>query len=912
MGRCLFYKKTNTNTPLVFSLTLPIPFAALTSTTMHVKRQPPENLNPAELEQHWAQTWEAEGLHHYDPARGRDDTFVVDSPPPTISGELHMGHVFSYTHQDVIVRYQRLRGKNIFYPMGWDDNGLPTERRVQNVFGVRCEPHIPYEGAAAMAGLVDRKALDDKARKEQLPVSRQAFIKLCEALTVEDETVFKAMWQRLGLSIDWHQEYATINDKCRRISQYSFLDLFEKGHVAHVDAPTLWDVDFHTAIALAEVEERNEAGAYHRITFGIDGTDQTVLVATTRPELLAACVAVMVHPVDERFSHLAGKTAVTPLFRVPVPIHASDLVDPEKGTGVVMVCTFGDQTDVLWWRSFNLPARVILGRNGRLMPMDFGEGGVLSHDAAKAAAAYGEITGKGVVGARQKIVELLGQEGSGPFGAGVALSGVEKITHPVKFYEKGSKPLEILISRQWFVKLVDKTEALLARGREIHWRPDHMRLRYEHWVEGLKLDWCVSRQRYFGVPIPVWFPLDDNAEPVFESPLLPTPDSLPVDPQAQPPPGYREDQRNMPGGFTGDPDVFDTWATSSLTPQVATGWMDAPDRHRNLFPMDIRPQSHEIIRTWAFYTIVKAHLHQNTIPWKNVLISGWILDPDRKKMSKSKGNVVTPLPLIEEFSADAVRYWAASARLGMDTAFDRGVLKNGKKLATKLFNAGKFVFGLTAKHDAKPAHITWEMDRALMHRLSALVRQVEERMEGFEFGLALADVERVFWGDFCDNYLELVKARAYGELGDEGRHSALSTLWFAMKTFLKLFAPTVPFISEEVWRWSHGGSVHAPGWPDADQLVQGVAAPTHNESFDLLCEVISRVRQKKTEQQKSQRWGVAALEVTGSDLVVDALCCVEADLLAAAGVQSTEAVTYVREREQHSPVVVVVLAEAVE
>ncbi|MCF6284517.1 MAG: valine--tRNA ligase [Candidatus Hydrogenedentes bacterium] len=610
----------------------------------------PKKYKPQDAEPKWLQSWEETGIYKWDASKSRDESFVVDTPPPTVSGSLHVGHLFSYSHQDFIVRFQRMMGKNIFFPIGWDDNGLPTERRVQNLLNVKCEAHLPY----------DPDFKPERGKKgNPTPISRKNFVELCDEVIVDDEKAFKQLWTRLGMSYDWEQEYATINEHSRRTSQYSFLELLEKDEIYQDVRPVMWDVDFQTAIAQAELEDKERPAAYNFIRFGVEGSDEKLVVATTRPELLPACVAVLVHPEDERYQKFIGKKAITPLFEVPVPIMSDEKADPEKGTGVVMVCTFGDQTDVEWWQSFKLPLRQIIGRDGHLLPVEFvkpGEAGtdpsgatcvIPSVNPEKANAVYGDLQGRYTKQAQKRVIAAAEEQG------GIIDRPAESITHAVKFFEKGDRPLELLPARQWYTRIMDKKEALVAQGDKINWHPAYMQKRYTHWVEGLNQDWCLSRQRYFGVPIPVWYHVDEHGEVSYDAPILPSMEALPIDPLSECPDGFTADQRNQPGGFTGDPDVLDTWATSSLSPQVASKWVDDKGRHQKLFPMDMRPQGHDIIRTWAFYTIVKAYLHEKEVPWHNVVLSGWILDPDRKKMSKSKGKVMTPLPLIEKYSSDA-------------------------------------------------------------------------------------------------------------------------------------------------------------------------------------------------------------------------------------------------------------------
>ena len=510
----------------------------------------PKHFDAVEAEKKWDDAWQTSGVYHWNPDRPREETFVVDTPPPTVSGSLHIGHVFSYTQTDVTVRYRRMRGMNIFYPMGWDDNGLPTERRVQNYYHVRCDPTLAYE-----EGMTFEPASAKVRKKAPRLISRQNFIEACDLLTKEDEKAFLDLWRRVGVSVDWRQEYATVNEHCRKVAQLSFLDLHGKGHVYQTEAPTMWDVDFQSAVAQAEVVEKNLPGAFHDIAFGIEGSDEHFTIATTRPELLGACVGVTAHPEDERYKHLFGKKAITPLFRAPVPIFPSDIADPEKGTGIVMVCTFGDQNDILWWRKENLALRQIVSRAGRLAEVTYGTDAFPSLDADAANRFYGELQGKKLPQARERIVELLQDpEGAATAAAGNAtgapLQGTpRKIEHPIKFFEKGDRPLELLPTRQWFCNLTEKKDALLSKGQEIGWHPGFMHNRFSDWTENLSIDWCLSRQRYFGVPIPVWYPLDADGNPEFDKAILPKAEILPVDPMTHVPEGYTADQRNQPGGL---------------------------------------------------------------------------------------------------------------------------------------------------------------------------------------------------------------------------------------------------------------------------------------------------------------------------------------------------------------------------
>ncbi len=839
----------------------------------------PKHFDAAEAEQRWDRFWDEGGIFAWDPTRPREESFVIDTPPPTVSGSLHIGHVFSYTHTDVLARYKRMQGLNVFYPMGWDDNGLPTERRVQNYFHVRCDPHAPFEE------VLEIEPASAKQRKSHPRlVSRPNFIELCERVTVEDEKAFEGLFRRLGLSIDWRQQYATIDRHCRLISQRSFRDLYEKGHLYNRDAPTAWDVDFQTAVAQAEMEERSKPGAFHHIEFAVEGDAGSFVIATTRPELLPACVGVTAHPDDPRYKGLFGKNAITPLFRVPVPIFPSELADPEKGTGILMVCTFGDQTDVQWWREEGLALRQLIGRNGTLMPVAFGSDEFPSADADAANRYYAEIAGKGVNQARKAIVELLRDPDAGAAGGGAPLqSEPEPIEHNVKFYEKGDRPLELVPTRQWFVRLLDKQSELLAKGEQVQWHPKFMHSRYRDWTEGLNADWCISRQRYFGVPIPVWYRLDEHGAPDYDDVLVAEAERMPVDPTTDAPTGFEEEQRDQPGGFTGESDIFDTWFTSSLTPQIGSYWSLDAERHGKLFPADIRPQSHEIIRTWAFYTIAKAMLHEDEIPWKHVVISGWVLDPDRKKMSKSQGNVLTPMPLIEKFTADGARYWSASARLGTDTAADEKVFKVGKRLATKLFNAGKFVLG----QEAFVHPVQTELDRAFVAKLRGLIERATASFEDFNHAQALSETETFFWTHFTDSYLELAKTRARGEAGDgeAERGSAVASLRLGLDVLLRLFAPFIPYISEEVWSWAFAAekgesSIHRAAWPSSAEL-DGIDVPTTEASFDVAVTCWNAINKAKADSEVSMGREVEALTIAADAETLAGLEPVLGDVLAA-------------------------------
>ncbi|HLH46301.1 MAG TPA: valine--tRNA ligase, partial [Acidimicrobiales bacterium] len=609
----------------------------------------------------------------------------------------------------------------------------------------------------------------------------------------------------------------------------------------------------------AELEDRERPGAYHRLVFHAGSDD--LLIDTTRPELLAACVAVVAHPDDDRYAPLVGTTVTTPVFGVEVPFVTHPLAQPDKGTGVAMICTFGDVTDVVWWRELGLPVRAILGRDGRLLaeaPAGLSRAG--------AALYRDELAGRTVRQAQRRVVELL--EASGEL-----VGEPTSIRHPVKFYERGERPLEIVTSRQWFIRTLEHREELLARGRELRWHPPFMGARYASWVEGLNTDWLISRQRFFGVPFPVWYPVRSDGSADHDRPLLAAESRLPVDPTTDVPEGYSPSQRDRPGGFTADPDVMDTWATSSLTPQIAGGWIDDPDLFGRVFPMDLRPQAHEIIRTWLFGTVVRSHLEMGALPWTDAAISGWILDPDRKKMSKSKGNVVVPSELLGRHSSDAVRYWALSARLGTDTAFDEGQMRIGRKLAIKILNASRFVLGSVAPEGGDGA-VTEAVDLSLLASLRLVVAEATTAFEDYDYARALERTESWFW-TFCDDYVELVKARAYGALGAGPGASARQSLRVALGVLLRLFAPMLPFTTEEVWSWWHeeGASIHRAPWPRSDDLPSGDPAV-----FAGTADVLREIRRAKTEAGRSMRAPVASVVVRDTAERIGLLQAAGADL----------------------------------
>jgi valyl-tRNA synthetase len=781
----------------------------------------PKRYNPQTAEPDLQAQWQAAGVYHFD--RESDaPVYSIDTPPPTVSGKLHLGHVYSYSHTDFLARFWRMRGHNVFYPMGYDDNGLPTERLVERTLGVT---------AAA--------------------VGREAFIAHCLAISAEAEQAYEALWQRLGLSIDWRYTYRTIDANARRSAQLSFIDLFAKGLAYRQMAPAIWCPECRTAIAQADLDDLERETTFTTLAFRLpDGA--TLPIATTRPELLAACVAVFVHPEDKRFQHLAGRQAQVPLFEQRVPILTDPAADPAKGTGAVMCCTFGDQADVAWWYTHQLPLVEAIGRDGRM------------------TAAAGPFAGLSTTEARARIVDILAQRG--------LLLGQEKTAQSVRVHERCDTPVEYVVAPQWFVRVLDFKTELLAAGEAVQWRPPHMGARYQQWVQNLNWDWCISRQRVFGVPFPLWT-CDGCGEIVLADAA-----DLPLDPTQTPP------KAPCPacGGasFTPEQDVMDTWATSSLTPQIAGGWLSDPALYARVFPFTLRPQAHEIIRTWAFYTIVKSRCHFDALPWRNVAISGWGLAPEGTgKISKSRGGgPVAPLAMIEQYSADAVRYWAASTGLGKDAVISEEKIQAGTRLATKLWNVARFSGRFLA--DWRPAEGAVDeaeltpADRWILARAQQLIQRATALFEAYDYATAKSETELFFWTELADNYLEMAKQRLYA--GGAEANGARYALYHALLTTLKLLAPLLPFVTERIYQGlfaaSDGAtSIHRSQWPQGEARWLDPAAIGLGET---LVEMATAVRRYKSDHNLALGGELPALHVHTTDAALaQALEAAAPDLL---------------------------------
>ncbi len=778
--------------------------------------EPSRQYDPKEAEPRWQKAWQDHGVYRFDPASAAP-VYSIDTPPPTVSGAIHIGHVFSYTQAEAIARFHRMRGRNVFYPFGFDDNGLPTERFVEKELGVK---------------------------GKDLP--REEFVARCLEMTKKTEERFKSLWTRLGFSVDWNREYSTIGRTAQRVSQRSFLDLLKKGRIERRETPALWCPECQTSVAQAEEDDKEGEAILSEVPFALVGGGE-IVVATTRPELLSSCVAVFVHPEDPRAAALAGKKAVTPLFGREVPVLADEAVKRDKGTGAVMCCTFGDSTDIAWWRAHRLPFVASIGRDGRM---------------TEAAGAY---AGLHLKKARARALEDLAARN--------LLRGQKKAQHVVNVHERCGTPIEFVLAPQWFVNVLDRKDEIRRAGDEVRWFPPEMKVRFDHWVENLKFDWCISRQRFYGVPFPVWLCTRCDGFDVAKV------EDLPVDPTRVPSPGPCP---KCGGELKPETDVMDTWATSSVTPQINARWGEADDLSGRIYPMSLRPQAHDIIRTWAFYTIVKGLYHTGRPPWRDIAISGHALSPQREKISKSKGGAaVTPDMLIEKYTADPVRYWACRNSLGMDTYFDEKTFDQGRRLVTKLWNAVRFAHGaLGGAREAEGPGSPRAVDRGILSLLGRASGRATLFLERYEFGLALKEIEAFFWRDFCDNYLEMVKDRLYDlSPGNSAeRAGGQSSLSAVLDALLKLFAPFLPHVTEELFQSLFAGpagganapfrSIHRESWPDPVRFPADDAA---EEAFTAATSVIAVGRRWKSERSLSMKTPIGALTVAGEEKRIAAL-----------------------------------------
>jgi valyl-tRNA synthetase len=749
----------------------------------------PKRYDPSAAEPELLAFWQTSGTYHFNP-EADGQVYSIDTPPLTVSGQAHLGHVHSYSQTDFFARFWRMNGYHVFYPMGYDDNGLPTDRYVEKLLGVTAQQ-----------------------------VGRGAFIEKCLEVSEQAEKGYQALWQRIGLSVDWRHSYRTIDDLSRRTSQMSFLDLYRKDLAYRREAPTIWCPECQTAVAQAELNDLERESEFVTLAFRLEN-GETLRIATTRPELLPACVAVFVHPNDRRYQNLIGQRVTVPLFGFDVPVLADIKADPEKGTGAVMCCTFGDVTDVEWWYRYNLPLRTVIGRDGRM------------------TGAAGEFAGLSVEEARRQIIEMLDVHG--------LLLGRETVTQSVRVHERDDTPVEYIVTLQWFVRVLDYKKELLEAGEQVIWHPIHMKSRYREWVENLGWDWCISRQRYFGVPIPVWY--CDACGKI----LVADEEQLPVDPTEQKPLIACDCGSTS---FTPEEDVMDTWATSSMSPQIVGRWLTDKSLYGKVFPMNLRPQAHEIIRTWAFYTIVKSYHHFGVLPWKDIAISGWVVEgKSGGKISKSRGGgLKQPVEMIEKYSADAVRYWAASTGLGRDTIVNEEKIAMGSKLVTKLWNVAKFSQRFLDGYEL-PVELPefTPTDSWMLSRTHGLIQRVTELFQSYDYAAAKSEAESFFWRELADNYLEMSKERLYDET-NQLREGARYTLYYVFLTVIKLFAPILPYITETIYQAlfvpiEGEGSIHTSRWPIA---IESLVSEKADAAGEALIEVATAIRRYKSESNIS-------------------------------------------------------------
>ena len=742
-----------------------------------------QQYNPKERETHWQNYWNQHKVNSFDPA-SKKKLFSIDTPPPTMSGRMHIGHAFSYSQQDFIARYKRMQNYNVFFPFGTDDNGLPTERMIEKLKNVK-----PSE------------------------MSREEFIKLCTKTLNELRPEFIGDWQNLGISCDFNIMYSTINEHCRKLSQWSFIDLYNKGKAYQKEAPTIWCTECKTAIAQAELQDKEKQADFVHVeaktTLG-----KPLVFATTRPELMMACIAISVHPDDKRYKEFVGKKATIPCGPT-VPIITDDLTKMEFGTGVVYWCPFGDAADVEFVAKHpELKIKHIKNQDG-----------TLNEHAGKYAGLY-------LSKARRQVIE--------DWKAAGAIKSIEQKKQMANVHERCGTPVEYLVSRQWFIKYLDSKEDLIKLGKKLKFFPDFMRQRYENWVNGLKWDWCISRQRYFGVPFPLWHCKKCKAV------ILADEKQLPVDPLIQKPSKCSCGSTD----FEPEKDVLDTWATSSITPLITQNLFDGAIS-KKLFPMDMRPQGHDIISTWLFYTIAKSYLHFKKLPWKTAAISGWVLDPYGQKMSKSKGNTIAPQEIMSKYSADALRWAASASKLGEDSSFQEKELVTGQKFVIKLWNASKFCSIHLKEYDGKKPKQLWMADRWILSLMNNVVKQSIENYDDYEYSKTRHEVEVFFWHALCDNYLEIAKYRLYGT-DKEAKQSAQYALYNVLLNVVKMMSPITPHITEEVFQQFFAQkekvkSAHLSAWPSFDKKLVDTEA---EEAGRIMVAVVGAVRKYKSQKGK--------------------------------------------------------------
>ncbi|MEA3453268.1 MAG: valine--tRNA ligase [Patescibacteria group bacterium] len=739
----------------------------------------------------WQKFWEKESIFKFD-SRKSGKIFSIDTPPPTFSGKMHLGHAFSYTHEDIIARYQRMNGKNVFYPFGIDNNGLATAKLVEKANNVRF-----------------------------FNLERKDFIKLCQSTLKKLTPDFIADWQKIGMSCDFSKIYSTISPESQKISQEHFIELYNQDRVYQKNSPILWCPECQTAIAQAEMEDKEMPAFFNEIEFKLEAGGR-IIIATTRPELLPSCVAIFVHPKDQRYKDFIGKTVIVPLFNQKVKIIADDKVDKEKGTGAVMCCTFGDTTDIEWFLKHKLPLQISLGKDGKMNKL------------AK------EFVGLPAKIAQRKIVEKLKEKN--------LVKDQKRITHAVNVHERCGTEIEILPTKQWFIKYLDLKDQFLKQSIKLNWYPPYMKVRLDNWIKGLGWDWCISRQRYFGTPIPVW-----HCEKCGEV-ILADIKELPIDPIHSKP---KKKCKCGSEKYIPEKDVFDTWVTSALTPQIALSLIKDKKVRDKMIPMSLRPQAHDIINFWLFYTLARSYLHLKKLPWKDVVISGFVLDPEGKKMSKSKGNIIEPQKIIDEYGTDAMRFWAAQSALGEDLRYSQDEIKIGKRTVIKIWNASKFALMHVENYSPRLTDIKYleDEDKWILSKFYEAIEQYTNKMDKYEYSRAKEIIDNFFWKNLCDYYLEIVKSRLYNQGDNKTKRAAQFTLYNIILGSLKLYAPIAPFITENVYqdyfrKKEKIKSIHLTRLPKLEKKLY--FKKTAND-FELVIDAIARIRKHKSEQHLSMK-----------------------------------------------------------
>jgi len=782
----------------------------------------------AESEKKWQEYWQEKGVYHFD-KNSKRPTFSIDTPPPTVSGKLHIGHISGFAQADMMARFHRMSGNNLYFPLGFDNNGLPTELLVEK---------------------------EKKIRAHTLP--REEFTKIALELVDKYNQSYRDMMVATGMSCDLTLGYNTIDERSQKTSQKSFIELAKQGIAYRSDKPSPWCCKCRTSVATAELEDKELDSVFNYLNFRLSDGSGTIPIATTRPEFLPACGAIFVNPADKRYTKYVGKMVKVPLFEeIEVPVYTDEKVGIDKGTGIVMCCTFGDQTDVEWWRDYNLPLKQAIDDGGRMTEI------------------AGKYAGMKLLDARKAIIDDLIAEGY--------MDHQEPITHNVKIHERCDEPIEFMAKKQWFIKTSspELKKIWLEQGEKIKWHPESMKARYNAWVQNLNQDWSISRQRYFGVPFPVWY-CKECGKPIFADIQ-----DLPVNPLTSNPKhacecGCKE--------FVPETDVMDTWATSSLTPQINTNWYVDEEGAQKKLPMDVRFCGRDIITTWDLRTIIKAYYHNASLPWKELYINGWVMADKGIKISKHLANSKMDLnELLASYGADVIRYWCANGAYGRDVYFSDDGIKDGYKLLNKIWNASKFVLSFMTDYEPNKPKKLWPIDEYIMIKFNEAYDKTIQLYKDVEMGYAKSEMEKFFW-NFCDNYIEIAKNRLYKPevYGEDAKSSAQWACYNVLFGMLKIFAITMPHITEEIYQdffrqFEKADSIH--------QLVLSKIDISKNDnvenSGDEFIEILSEIRKYKSSNNLSMKEEIVHLKLVGyKKLTVED----EADLKAVGSIKEIEQV----------------------